>query len=156
MINDGAILRCVTAASEIDRPRGVSRIRTLVRPLCVLLALCACAWYAIGIRDVQDTDQATAILSASAHLTPSAARRVDSLLNDAGLLNPDRQIQILRAQLALALGDRALAQRILRGVVAAEPQNLVAWSWLRQAAPARSRTAVAAFFHQLLLDPPVR
>jgi hypothetical protein len=128
----------------------------LFRPLCVLIALCACAWFAIGIRDTQNTDQATAILSASPHLTPAAARRVDSLLNDAGLLNPDRQIQILRGQLALQAGHRALAQRILEGVVAAEPQNLVAWSWLRQAAPPGSRTAEAAYFHQLLLDPPVR
>jgi predicted Zn-dependent protease len=129
---------------------------SLARPLCLVLALCACAWFAIGIRDTHYTNQAASILSVSSSLSPSAARHVDFLLDRAGLLNPDRQVTLLRGQLALARGQSAEAQRIFQGVVNEEPKNIVAWNWLRQAARPGSRVARLAFFHMLLLDPPIK
>jgi predicted Zn-dependent protease len=122
----------------------------------VVLALVACAWFAIGIRDAQDTDQATAILSASSHPAPAAARRVASLLDSAGLLNPDRQLDLLRGQLALQLGHAALARRIFARVTREEPQNIQAWDWLGRAAARGSRIQVLAFDHILLLAPPIK
>lgn len=128
----------------------------MARVLFLLVALIACAWFAIGIRDAEDTDQAAAILSASGHPGPAAARRADSLLDAAGLLNPDRQIDLLRGQLALQIGHAAVARKIFLRVTREEPQNILAWSWLGRAAQPRSRLQTLAFFHVVALAPPIK
>jgi len=55
---------------------------------------------------------------------------VDSLLQGAKLINPDRQVDILRAQLDDERGAKTQAEQILRHVVADEPMNLQAWDLL--------------------------
>jgi hypothetical protein len=124
--------------------------------LLVLVALTACAWFAISIRDTRDIDRATAILGARSHPSAAAARRVSSLLGDATLLNPDRQVELLRGQLALARGQTRAAQRIFLRVTQEEPENLLAWSWLGRTAHPGTRLKLVAFAHFELLAPPIK
>jgi hypothetical protein len=97
-----------------------------VRGLGLVGAIVVCAWFAVGIRQVHDTNAATAILSGGS-LSPGMATRASSLLDGAALLNPDRQIGLLRARLAAESGRRAQAQRLALMVARAEPRNSQAW-----------------------------
>lgn len=92
-----------------------------------MLALVACAWYVVSIRQAQDTNRAQAIILSAPQLTIAQANRADSLLHSAAFLNPDRQVDVLRAEVAVARGNLAKSDRILFGVVRAEPMNLNAW-----------------------------
>jgi predicted Zn-dependent protease len=94
------------------------------------------------------------LLSAGAHISDRDAARAASLLQGAELLNPDREVDVLRAQLADERGDRPEAQRILRGVVAAEPMNAVAWVALARSAT-NAMTLRQAFARLNVLVPPV-
>lgn len=119
-----------------------------------LFAILVCAWFAIGVRQARDVDHATALLSAGSHISKGDAARAASLLHSAGQLNPDRQVDVLRAQLAAERGDRRSAQRILRGVVATEPMNATAWVALAQSATSGA-TQQQAFRRLVVLVPPV-
>jgi predicted Zn-dependent protease len=126
----------------------------VLRALLALFAIVVCAWFAIGVRQAHDIDHATALLSAGSRISGEDAAHAASLLHGAALLNPDRQVDVLRAQLADERGDRPEAERILRGIVAAEPMNAVAWVALARSAtdPATLRQA---FAHLSVLVPPV-
>jgi predicted Zn-dependent protease len=103
----------------------------------IILAVVVCAWFALGIRQTRDTARATAIIASAASANgPSAAQasHVRSLLKAAGTLNPDKQLGVLRGQLALLQGNNRSAARILEGVVAQEPLNVEAWVYLARAA----------------------
>jgi hypothetical protein len=63
-------------------------------------------------------------------------------------------VDVLRAQLADAQGNRPAAERILRGVVAAEPMNAVAWVQLARSAT-NGATLRLAFRRLAVLVPPV-
>jgi predicted Zn-dependent protease len=127
----------------------------MTRALAAAAAIVVCAWFALGIRQAHDTDAATAIVSGSAKLTAAQARRADSLLDGASTLNPDRQVDVLRAQVATKLGLKQRAEQILRPVVRGEPDNIVAWFAVVQAAP-----SVAIFkdglHHIYLLNPRIK
>jgi hypothetical protein len=99
----------------------------------LVLALAACAWFALGIEQARDTDRATAILSSSAPLSPATASHVRSLLATAGTLNPDLTIDLLRGRLALLQHDPSSAVAIFERATRREPQNLDAWVALAQA-----------------------
>jgi hypothetical protein len=114
-----------------------------LRITCIVLALVACAWFGVCVRQARDTDRATALLTAAG---PVDAVRVSSLLNAAAPLNPDRQVDLLRAQLALRRDDPGGARRIIQRVVSAEPMNLAAWLLLAKA----SRTEATTFFFALI------
>jgi predicted Zn-dependent protease len=126
----------------------------VLRALAALFAILVCAWFAVGVRQAHDVDHATALLSAGSHLTAGNAAQAASLLHSAGQLNPDRQVDLLRAQLADERGDRRAAERILRGVVAAEPMNAGAWVALARSATDEA-TAKLAFRRLVVLVPPV-
>jgi predicted Zn-dependent protease len=126
----------------------------VLRALAVLFAIGVCAWFAVGVRQARDVDHATALLSGRAHIGHSDAARAASLLRSAGQLNPDRQVDVLRAQLADERGDRRTAERILRGVVAAEPMNATAWVALARSAT-DGATLRLAFRRLAQLVPPV-
>ena len=96
-----------------------------MRVVLVAVALVACAWFALGIRQANQVDDAAAIVARPA--TPAQARHAERLLRDAGTLNPDAHVEVLRGELALQEGDRDRAHRILSSVVAREPANLEAW-----------------------------
>jgi predicted Zn-dependent protease len=127
----------------------------VLRALAALGAIVVCVWFALGARQAHDVDHATALLSAGSHISDRDAAHAASLLHRAGQLNPDRQVDVLRAQLADARGDRAAAERILRGVIAAEPMNAVAWVQLARSAT-NGATLRLAFRRLAVLVPPVR
>jgi predicted Zn-dependent protease len=126
----------------------------VLRLLVSVLAICACVWFALGVRQARDVDHATTLLSAGAHIGGRDAAEAASLLNDAQSLNPDRQVDVLRAQLADERGDRRAGERILRGVVAAEPMNAQAWVALARSAT-DGQTLRLAFRRLAALVPPV-
>jgi hypothetical protein len=125
------------------------------RALPALLSIIVCAWFVVGARQAQDTAQATALLSAGNRIDRAGAARVSSLLQGAGLLNPDRQVDILRAQLADERGAERSAERILRLVLVQEPLNLDAWDWLARSAT-DAATLRLAYAKLGFLEPPVR
>jgi predicted Zn-dependent protease len=111
----------------------------IARVAVVAVALVAVAWFALGIHQSADLSAASAIASRP-HPTAAAARHADALLDSAATLNPDRTVDITRAQLALARGDDARARAILLGVTRAEPQDLDAWIGLvRSGGPRKLR-----------------
>jgi predicted Zn-dependent protease len=114
-----------------------------MRLALVAVALVVCAWFALGIRQANQVDDAAAIVAKPA--TPAQARHAEKLLHDARALNPDAQVDVLRGQLALQQGDRNGAHRILSDVVAREPDNLQAWVSLARASrnAAEFRSALA-------------
>jgi hypothetical protein len=127
----------------------VARLATLV------LALLACAWLVLGIRQTDDVQQASAIVSSSAALSAAQARHAASLLDDARTLNPDAEVDVLRARVALGRGDLARARQILGGVVSAEPMNLDGWSWMVRASKGDPHDLLIAFSRVLQLVPRV-
>jgi predicted Zn-dependent protease len=101
-----------------------------IRIACAVGALVVCAWFALGVREAQQIDRATNIvggLNGQQKLTATEAAHARSLLSSASLLNPDQQVNVLRARVALLRNQRPLAVRILRGVVSSEPDNLAGW-----------------------------
>jgi hypothetical protein len=113
---------------------GVPRF---ARAFSLSLALVLCAWFALGIRQASDTSQATTIVSGlfGQHgLGRAQAGHANSLLHSASVLNPDAQVEVLRARVALLRGDRARAKRILLAVVHSEPMNIDAWYGLATSA----------------------
>jgi predicted Zn-dependent protease len=102
----------------------------VVRVLSLVLALLVCAWFALGVRQADDTSQATAIVARGPDVSSAEAAHADSLLQAAGTLNPDSQVDLLRAQVALIEKRRDRALRILEDVVRREPTNLLGWQLL--------------------------
>lgn len=102
----------------------------MTRAAAVLGALLVASWFALGVRQATSTEDAARIVSSLDR--PSAARtaRAARLLDHAGTLNPDRQVDLLRAQLDLQRGDRAAARRRVERVVGDEPDNIDAWTRL--------------------------
>lgn len=97
------------------------------RALVAIVAVLAVAWFAVGVRQAHDTDVATNVIDGAAPITPAQARHAAALLHDAAQLNPDTAVDLLRAQLALRLGEPARARAIALSVTRSEPQNLQAW-----------------------------
>lgn len=120
----------------------------------VLVAIGACAWFGLSIHQAQDTNAAAAIVTGTSRLSPARADHAASLLDSAGTLNPDRLLDVLRAQLELGQGNRAGARRILERVVASEPENALAWEWLaRASADDRAEFFIAAIHLRALVPP---
>jgi hypothetical protein len=118
----------------------------IARVSCIAFAVVLCAWFALGIRQAHEIDQATAIVSGlngQGKLDPAAASRARSLLSSAGVLNPDLQVDVLRARVALLTNNRASATRILLGVVHSEPMNLDAWYGLATSAQSGATISLA-------------
>ncbi len=116
----------------------------LMRGLGLLVAVVVCAWFAVGIRQAHDTSKATAIVSGANRLNGAQAERAASLLRAAGFLNPDTEVDLLRAQLARDLSERQRAEQILAGVVRKEPLNVRAWVSL-----AANATTGTTYIHAL-------
>ncbi len=125
------------------------------RGALLILALLVAAWFAIGVRQAQDTNAASALVSPGGRLTVSQTRRASDLLDAAGFLNPDREVTVLRAELRADRGDLSGARRILKGVVKTEPQNLAAWLALARSSAGDLRDFYAAAYAIHHLVPPV-
>lgn len=114
-----------------------------LRVLPLVFAVVVCAWFALGIRQAHDTASASSSLSSSTRLTAAQAKHLDSILDEAGFLNPDREVSLLRAQVARQRRQLAKAQSIILRVVHDEPLNVEAWFALGQVAT-NSRTYLRA------------
>jgi hypothetical protein len=126
--------------------------RTLRAGAACLLGLLVCAWFALGIRQSTDQSRAEAIIAAGPP-SPAQARRAERLLNSAGTLNPDRQIDLDRSSLLNQLGRRLAARRIALSVARAEPQNLTAWLAVGATVGDNRRLGLTIIAHVLRLDP---
>jgi hypothetical protein len=120
---------------------------TRARPGLLALAFVLTAWFTVGFVQARGTDAAGRLVGRLSALSPAESRRAAGLLATAGTLNPDRQVDILRAELALHHRADREAARILQSVVRDEPDNVAAWhllgSALRTIDPAAARAADA-------------
>jgi predicted Zn-dependent protease len=101
--------------------------------ICAVLALVVCAWFALGAHQAINTSRATSTIAGASKLSSTKARRTLDQLDNAGTLNPDRNVDILRAQTLLASGNAQAARRVLIAVTRDEPQNVDAWLALSRA-----------------------
>lgn len=122
------------------------------RAAVLVVAIPICAWFAVGARQAHDTAQARVILSRTSTLPGAQAQRVASLLRAAAFMNPDTEVDVLRAQLAVERGQAAEAQKILLSVVDREPLNAAAWFSLAQHST-NGQTIKLAFAHLAVLVP---
>lgn len=130
----------------------------VIRGLLLLVALAACAWFAIGIRQAHDAARASAIVPSSPPLSATLANRALSSLHAASFLNPDTQVDLLRAQVAIDRGERTQAESIVLGVVRKEPMNAQAWFLLatfptNRATTDRALAEVARLVPRVSLSP---
>jgi hypothetical protein len=115
------------------------------------------AWFVLGAVQTRDQDKATALIQRSGTPDPALTARILHLLTVAGTLNPDRDIDLLRAQALDRAGHTAAAVRVAQSVARAEPQNANAWVVLGFVAERADPTlARAARARVLMLAPPVR
>lgn len=99
----------------------------IARVLLALLALAACAWFAIGVRQAHQTDAAAAIVGAGGGRSAADLARAQTLIDSAGFLYPGQDIPKLRAQQLLEQRHYARAAPVIAAIVRAEPQNLQGW-----------------------------
>jgi predicted Zn-dependent protease len=111
----------------------------IARAIAALVACVACAWFVLGARQAHEIAAASSIVQASSTLSPAQARRADSLLHGAALLDPDQTVNILRGDVAVERGENLRAQQILQRVTREEPLNLEAWVALAGAYPNNER-----------------
>ncbi len=133
----------------IEHHQGV----TLARVGVVLVALVACAWFGLGIVQTRDTNRASAIVTAPGPLGAAAGAHAASLLHDAGVLNPDTAVKLLRAQLVDREGHPAAARAIVLGVLAGEPRNIDAWVQLARVSQGDPQTFRLALTRARALAP---
>lgn len=125
----------------------------VARIAILLLALLCCAWFALGARQAHLVGQATAIVAPGHRLSPQQARHAADLLDAAGTLNPDLQVDVLRGELAIDQGQLTHARQILHSVIVREPKNLAAFE---QAARASANDKAAYFVTEIAIQRLVR
>jgi hypothetical protein len=128
-------------------------VRLIAPVLCAGLALLASAWFALGAHQAHDLARAQAIVSGAATLSSAQADRAASLLRAAKTLNPDREVDVVRAQVAVEAGHLRAARRILLGVTREEPRNVEAWLWLARASSDDTPQYLRAVAHVRGLEP---
>ena len=125
-----------------------------VRVVLLLIALALTGWFALAVHQAVDTNRATGLIMPRA--TQAQLRHAAALIGSAGALNPDRSVDILRAQVELDEHHEAKARAILKRVAAAEPENALAWVWLAKASVNDPPDFYRAAFRVDQLVPPVR
>jgi predicted Zn-dependent protease len=124
------------------------------RLLVSVLAVVLMAWFVLGARQARELDQATAIAQASS-VSAAQARHADQLLGSAATLNPDREVDLTRAAVALDRNDIKQVRTIIERVTRAEPENIVAWDLLVQASQGDRRLLARAYLMLTRLQPPL-
>ena len=119
-----------------------------------VVALVACAWFALGIRQAHDLGHAVSIVT-SASVSPGQAAHAESLLNAAGALNPDVEVKLVRAELALRQGDARRAVALAAQAAKDEPQNVLTWDEVAKLSSGNLSALLVAFKHIRELSPPV-
>ena len=126
----------------------------IARVILLGLSLVAIAWFVLGARQAREINQVTSIVQASS-VSAADARRGNQLLDSAAMLDPDRQVLLLRAILASERNHQARARAIIEQVTRAEPENIVAWDLLVQLAGHNVALLAKAFAHVARLKPAV-
>jgi predicted Zn-dependent protease len=128
----------------------------LARVALLAVAVIACAWFALGAVQILAQNRAAALIPASTDVSPQVAHAIANELDRAGTLNPDRSVDLLRAQLYLHSGRRPAAERLIQRVGRDEPNNINVWFLLQIVAfPRDPATVQMAHRRALELDPPV-
>jgi hypothetical protein len=116
----------------------------------VLLALCAVlvlVWVGVLFRDYETGREAAIRSFFQPQLSEAARGRDLQLLEDAQLLDPSAYWELAQTNLYLAAGQDRRAAKAAESLVGDEPENIFAWSALRQATrdadPRRSAEAAA-------------
>jgi predicted Zn-dependent protease len=117
------------------------------------IALIMAAWFALGGSQADEINTVTSVLASNSHLSSAQASSADGLLSSAGFLNPDRNVTLLRGQVALQSGGVHAAQRLLAQVTSAEPDNIDAWAETAHAYGGNFRIAQHAYAELARLDP---
>jgi predicted Zn-dependent protease len=132
------------------------RTSPIARVALVLGALVVIAWLAVGLRPAVPETRAKGVLTQQP-LTAADRAHARRLLRDARTLNPDTRPRVTEGALLVASKQPRAAAAVLRGVVAAEPENAEAWALLTAAYRGYDRRrAQAAFARFQALKPPVR
>jgi len=124
-----------------------------VRIGLAVLALVPAAWFALGVRQSAAQSRAETIIDSASRLSAPRAREATDLLNEAGTLNPDRQIELDRSKLLLERGQPAAARRDAQAVIRVEPQNILAWLALAYASGDDVPVLAGALHHVAELSP---
>jgi hypothetical protein len=98
-----------------------------LRLAVLALAAVICAWFGLGEVQARDETRAAALVDQNGTPSTALTARILRLLDRAGTLNPDRDIDILRAQAQTRAGERTAALATARRVVRDEPRNIDAW-----------------------------
>lgn len=98
----------------------------MMRAAAFATALLVAAFFGLAVRQSTAVEAATQRIDGLRNDTRTAA-----LIDRAGQLNPDSEVDILRARLAVAHGQLARARRILLAVVRREPDNVTAWRFIQ-------------------------
>jgi predicted Zn-dependent protease len=128
----------------------------IARVATLLLALLACAWFALGARQAHEMTKATNLLESSSSLSSRQLHEAQSWLDSAATLNPDRTVDILRARALIKAGQARNAEQLLESVTRREPLSLEAWIWLAGSALGDPPVARRALAHIDTLDPRAR
>ena len=91
------------------------------------LAVAACAWFVIGVIQTDNQSRATSVINGGGTPTPAQTAQIEHWLDRASTLNPDRTIDLLRAQAEVRAGQSAKALGLMKRVVRDEPRNADAW-----------------------------
>jgi hypothetical protein len=127
--------------------------RRPVTAIALVLTLAVCAWWVLSIVQSTALNRAQAILGTRTSLPAAPARHVESLLNVAGTLNPDRTVGLERVDLLLDEGRKLAARRLARQITRAEPQNIIAWVDLAHASYGNPKLFNDAIAHVERLEP---
>ena len=127
-----------------------SRIAVLV------VGLIVAAWFGLGVRQAREITDVTSLIRNANSVSHAQAAAASRQLDSAAMLNPDRNVAMLRAELDASDNHVARAESRLDTVVAAEPDNLDAWFLLAQLEGNNPRAELAAQRHIASLLPKVR
>ena len=109
-------------------PPARGRTRVIApRGLMLLAAIAVCAWFVVGVRQVQDEDHVDSAVIPPITISAAQARSADATLNDAAFLNPDRSVQGLRAIVTFKSGHPAQGISMAKAFTRREPENFEAW-----------------------------
>jgi hypothetical protein len=117
------------------------------------LALLVAAWFGLGVYQATSQSKAEAIIAGAPHLSASRATRAQDLLDAAGTLNPDLQVNIDRVALMLETRHVRAAMKLARWVTEMEPLNIEGWIWLAHATGGRPSVYYLALAELRILDP---
>ncbi len=90
-------------------------------------AVVACAWFALGIRALQDEASVRDYLHQHGMLTHTQAKAEDAVLAEAHFLNPDHSLDTLRALVESQSGDLRGAAVIAQKTARQEPASISNW-----------------------------